>query len=638
MNSETAAAPDSPSWLHATAHRLGRDYAYVLAGFPLALLSFCLLVPLLAFSVSTLIIGVGALVLPFTLMLASSFAQISRARLAQWGVSPEQVRYRPAAPGVMGMVKTAADPRRWLDLAFEAVVALPLRFMTFCISVTWTAAVVAGLSYWTWAALLPGDDRGGWAHLISLVDPELPLVNGGSAYLLDSGINLAIGVVTLLTLPPVMRGLAALDAQLTVHLLGDGAQAQLLGHIAQEPPPTDDSADRRTDPLDWATRELTVLTLISTVTVVASIILVAVSWPVLSSHYQVHPAIAMVLSIAHATAAILAVRWWWAGLSLSIAAVIGQATATADILTEVFWPWSVTALLTQCLLIIVVALRRPWRIAVIAWAASLIPAFAAPALFADTISAGAVDNGIVAAGVLAGVGLLAVLVRLWGLSVGRVEAAEKTSAEESSRRKGLEERNRIARELHDVVAHSMSVISVQASTAKYRRPGIDDPVQQEFEDIAESSRQALSEMRALLAVLRGDDAAPTSPAPGVRDIDDLVEATRASGASITFSGGYPQTSPTVGLTAFRVVQEALSNALRHAPGAPIDVAVNQAAENLEIRVINGAGRTDADPSPGSGLGLVGLRERVTALGGTASAEPAPNGGFIVTASLPLNER
>ncbi|WP_258933407.1 histidine kinase dimerization/phosphoacceptor domain-containing protein [Nesterenkonia pannonica] len=126
--------------------------------------------------------------------------------------------------------------------------------------------------------------------------------------------------------------------------------------------------------------------------------------------------------------------------------------------------------------------------------------------------------------------------RLWILSAGRVEAAEASSAQQDRRRQELEERNRIARELHDVVAHSMSVISVQASTAPYRNPQVDEVSRQEFADIAASSRQALSEMRSLLSILRDESEAPTAPEPGIEDIDALIESTRASGAPIDYWG------------------------------------------------------------------------------------------------------
>src|SRR5699024_6998662 len=125
-----------------------------------------------------------------------------------------------------------------------------------------------------------------------------------------------------------------------------------------------------------------------------------------------------------------------------------------------------------------------------------------------------------------------------------------------------------------------------------RKPDIDESVQQEFAEIAESSRRALNEMRALLGILRDDEDAPTAPAPGLADIADLVRASRASGASIGYSGQVPAVTETVGLTAFRVVQEALSNALRHAPGSAVQVSTQTEGQWLLVQVRNSAPESD----------------------------------------------
>ncbi|WP_341855035.1 ATP-binding protein [Brachybacterium sp. GPGPB12] len=181
----------------------------------------------------------------------------------------------------------------------------------------------------------------------------------------------------------------------------------------------------------------------------------------------------------------------------------------------------------------------------------------------------------------------------------------------------------------------MSVITVQAGTAKFRLAGIAPATAQEFEDIAASSRQALGEMRSLLAILRTDEDLQEPPMPGLENLEDLLRSTRAAGTTITAEVAPPEVTPTVGLTGYRVVQEALSNAPRHARGAAIDVRVVPADGALLVEVVNERPAGPQEPIPGSGMGLSGIGERVRAIGGTVDAGPTPDGGFGVIARIPL---
>lgn len=368
---------------------------------------------------------------------------------------------------------------------------------------------------------------------------------------------------------------------------------------------------------------------------ITSVALVAIGWPVTASAYGTHPAAAMTLTLVHCAAAILAVRWPWAGLGASFVGALGLMIVTAGAAAAWPWPWPVTVLLAHCVTVFVLALRHPWYWAASLWSAGAMLTVVAPAVITHDAGAAAVANGVVLVSLSGGIALVGVLIRLWILSVLRMEQAERLSAAETTRRRELEERNRIARELHDVVAHSMSVITVQASTARYRQPGLDEAIQQEFEEIAASSRRALGEMRGLLGILRGQDTAPTAPLPGLSDVADLVESTRASGAQITYRGTDAEVPDAVGLTAFRLVQEALSNALRHAPGSAVTVTVTDEGHDLRIRVTNTAPERSDEPTPGARLGLAGIRERAHALGGTVTAGPTPDGGFELTATLPV---
>ena len=210
---------------------------------------------------------------------------------------------------------------------------------------------------------------------------------------------------------------------------------------------------------------------------------------------------------------------------------------------------------------------------------------------------------------------------------------------ERARRAVLEERTRIARELHDVVAHHMSLIAVRAETAPYRLPGLPESAQAEFSSLSDVAREALAEMRRLLGVLRHDQPAALAPQPQLTDLPALVDAARQAGAPVEFSASTAlgQVPAGVGLCAYRIVQESLSNASQHAPGAPITVSVDQDRGAVLLRVANGPGghlaTGGSEHRPGHGL--TGMRERVALLGGSLTASPAPDGGFVVSAVLPL---
>ncbi|NUL45228.1 histidine kinase [Cellulosimicrobium funkei] len=396
----------------------------------------------------------------------------------------------------------------------------------------------------------------------------------------------------------------------------------------------------------------------------AAVVLIATGWPILAAVHHVHVAIAMALAIGQAAAVPLAVRRPIPAILLGSAAALGTMSAVDP--DSGPWPWPVTTLIAYVILILVVSVRHPWRLGAVGWLAGAVVGGIGLALIPVTgLPPGPVISNVTMVASLTG-GALAVGsgLRLLLSSRGQLDHERQLTAEEETKRRELQQRNRIAQELHDVVAHSMSVISVQATTAPYRLPGMDEPTRGEFDTIAESSRRALTEMRGLLAVLRGDDAADTAPQPTIADIPQLVAATRSSGARVELEidpellplplsveaadsgrGGPGVASaagdwsavvpPATGLTAYRVVQEAVSNALRHAPGAAIRVQVS-VGDQIGVRIANGpAARGGTVAAPGAGLGLKGIRERVSALGGTVKAGPTPEGGFTVKARLPL---
>ncbi|MFF1452354.1 sensor histidine kinase [Streptomyces sp. NPDC058274] len=199
------------------------------------------------------------------------------------------------------------------------------------------------------------------------------------------------------------------------------------------------------------------------------------------------------------------------------------------------------------------------------------------------------------------------------------------------------ERARIARELHDVVAHHISMIAVQAETARLTTQGLPADGATRLLAIGDTARTALTEMRRLLGVLREDaDAGVTRrPQPGLHQLMELVDESRDAAGSRTrliVSGPVARLDPGIEVTAYRIVQEALTNARRHAPGAAVDVELRYAAADLAIRV------RDNGPGPAggpTGHGLLGMRERAVTVGGTLHTGPAPGGGFLIEARLPL---
>ena len=190
----------------------------------------------------------------------------------------------------------------------------------------------------------------------------------------------------------------------------------------------------------------------------------------------------------------------------------------------------------------------------------------------------------------------------------------------------------------------MSVITVQADSAPYRLTGLDEAARGEFASIASSARESLSEMRRLLAVLRsdgsGEEGGERAPQPGVDRLQQLVEATVRAGlpARLSLAAELPALPPAVDLSAYRIVQEALANVVRHAPGAATRISVTCDDRHLTVVVVNGpaAGRTSPLEASGTGHGLVGMRERVRLTGGSLDTGPLPDGGFRVAARLPLD--
>ena len=221
----------------------------------------------------------------------------------------------------------------------------------------------------------------------------------------------------------------------------------------------------------------------------------------------------------------------------------------------------------------------------------------------------------------------------------RRQAAERTRAEEARRRAG-EERMRIARELHDVLAHNISLINVQAGVALHLMDEQPGQSRTALVAIKQASNDALGELRSVLDVLRqGDEAPPRAPASGLAQLDSLVAGAGATGLEVrTRVEGLPRPLPAgTDLAAFRIVQESLTNVTRHAGPASATVLVRYGPDDLTVRVDDDGRGPAAATGPGNGNGIRGMRERVAALGGELTTGPRPGGGFRVQARLPIDE-
>lgn len=230
----------------------------------------------------------------------------------------------------------------------------------------------------------------------------------------------------------------------------------------------------------------------------------------------------------------------------------------------------------------------------------------------------------------------------------RARRAEETR-EETARRRVAEDRVRIARELHDVIAHHVAVISVQAGVAAHVAEGDPGAARDALATVRSSAKEVLDELQSVLGVLRQDEnLLPTTPAPGLSRLPDLLDSLAATGSAIRLEAPdpLPRLPPAADLAAYRLLQEALTNVHKHATGASATVRVREQDGSLVLGVTNGppprrsapaADVPDAGAPAGFGLGLVGMRERVTAAGGKLRTGPTDDGGFEVAAQIPLPE-
>ncbi|HET6740151.1 MAG TPA: histidine kinase [Kribbella sp.] len=357
----------------------------------------------------------------------------------------------------------------------------------------------------------------------------------------------------------------------------------------------------------------------------------------LGQHYEVQLGAVLALAIARGLA--LSLSWLRPRAAVVVSLFVTAVTAalTTPVSSSEPWPWGTTAAFGHALVLAIAGARGLRRREQVGWwIATEALGVIAIQLSPDRGGWG----GLITMAVLSGVAVVVGdLLRSRNETSRRLVEQETISKTERAERERLQERARIARELHDVVAHHLSVVVVRADSAPHRLPDVPDAVREEFTGIADEARASLTEMRRVLRLLREPEERPAElgPQPGLQDVAALVESTRRAGADVRLvSGDLPTPlDPAVELTAYRVVQEALSNAVRHALHATVEVAVRRTSAELEVTVQNEKPPRPVVPAPGSGQGLRGMQERVALVDGTVSAGPTPEGGYLVQALIPV---
>ncbi|HEX3733083.1 MAG TPA: sensor histidine kinase [Mycobacteriales bacterium] len=369
-----------------------------------------------------------------------------------------------------------------------------------------------------------------------------------------------------------------------------------------------------------------------------------ISWLDLYQHYDT-PGFAPFLLAAMSILPLFALPYRpLLGWGAELAACVVISLVAAPVSASEPWPWPVTSILIYAIVLFIVGQRVGSLVQIVgmwlvtaATQVTLLLWLPDRARFGYTMTAAVIFALVLAA---------SWVVRTRGEVKLRLAQQQQVSATEREKRQLLGERARIARELHDVVAHHMSLITVQAQSAPYRLANVPEPAAREFSDIAASARLALTELRQVLVVLRDEDggAAEHGPQPRLADLSRVVEGAGRAGIRVTASipDEFPAMPPSLELTGYRVVQEALSNVIRHAPGASVDVVLDCRDSTLTIRVANTAAEAAGVEPPGSaersGLGLIGMRERVALHSGVMTAGREPDGGFVVDVELPLAPR
>lgn len=364
--------------------------------------------------------------------------------------------------------------------------------------------------------------------------------------------------------------------------------------------------------------------------VVVCAVLYSIAWPTLQvTHHVSVPLMPIVGALAAFPFVLIRVNpalgWAVSALSALVIPAAFDRTPGYD------YPWQVVHILVLLALLFAVALRSPPAVLMLAWLASMLVFFAyMPG-----------SDGVGWSVGLTAVVVFGLLVRWLVLSRRQLAQQEEVSELERTRRTVLEEKAKIARDLHDVVAHHMSMVVVQAQSAPYRLEDVSEAAALEFASIGATARDALNEIRGMLGVLRSDGQQwQDVPAPNALDLDRTLRASRKAGMDVRWNitGSVESISETTGLALYRILQESLSNAARHAPEAAVSVDITVTSSGVVMTVVNapspnvGVGRVAGADT--GGHGIAGMRERARAAHGWLHATALSDGGFEVAVHVP----
>ncbi|MFF3216313.1 sensor histidine kinase [Streptomyces sp. NPDC002886] len=398
--------------------------------------------------------------------------------------------------------------------------------------------------------------------------------------------------------------------------------------------------DLKADPLPRMSKPRWLAWLPHLVLLYLAVAFFAVTTEQLGNHYGVHGSVRQLLAILVGGSVVIAMRWPMAGYWLGLtAAGLIAAQIHGHVGQGQSWPWMPAGIFAFAPVLLLVALRVPPRVTVGAVTLVVACTGLAEGVFKPEHSGTTAPGAIL---LFAFTGLLGYALRATRLTRTQLVRQETLTEEERARRTLLEERSRIARELHDVVAHHMSVISIQAQVAPYLVENPSEELKENLAGIRANAVEALTELRRVLGVLRSEQADEAAdlhhPQPTLAELGGLVDNVRGAGLEVTveIAGIRRPLSPGVELTAYRIVQEALSNCLRHAPGSRVEVGIAYGPRDVHLCVANTAPTRPAPPTMGAGHGLLGMRERAGMLGGELAAGPRPDGGYEVSAVLPMD--
>ncbi|MFI5637274.1 sensor histidine kinase [Streptomyces goshikiensis] len=321
---------------------------------------------------------------------------------------------------------------------------------------------------------------------------------------------------------------------------------------------------------------------------------------------------------------------WWAAVAMTL--LLGVLDGPS-----LTWPWTPGGFVSYIAVLILVTLRTGPRVAGWMWSLTTVFGVSFSLLIGSRYESSFGPMFVVSAIAVA----IASSIQIRRHAKAEVSAQQEVTAVERDRRTLLEERTTIARELHDVVAHHMSVVAIQAEAAPYRVKNPPPELEAAFVTIRENAVSALTELRRVLGVVRSADyEAPDAPQPTLASLDGLLANVRETGLEVekTVTGSVRELPQGVELSAYRIIQEALSNTLRHAPGAAAGVEVSYVLGGLGIRIVNGPPTGDVRPSPGAGHGITGMRERVAMLEGEMTAGESASGGYEVAVFIPVRSR